>query len=142
MLLLAKINCAWVAVCAKAGAATSTTIASIAPNNINFLNFFLLTRRGSHSRPILLILFPEVDHLHQCQIICWYLPLEIPSFLFTDSDTLTYVVSSGMDHKRVPPSIFSRDHRWIASTTAKVLSLKPTCSGANRYALGPGLSAV
>src|SRR5215210_5724104 len=99
MLLLAKISCVWVAVCAKAGAATSTTIASIAPNNINFLiNFFLLTMRGSHSRPILLTLFPEVDPLHQCQIICRYLPLETTSFLFSDSDTSTYVVSSGMDH--------------------------------------------
>src|SRR5215210_2504308 len=86
MLLLAKINCVWVAVCAKPGAATSTTIASIAANNINFLNFFLLTMRGSHCRPILLTLLPEVDHLHQCQIICRYLPLETPSFLFTDSD--------------------------------------------------------
>src|SRR3712207_5693315 len=70
--------------CAKAGELATSTIASIAANNINFLNFFLLnSRRGSHSRPILLFLFPEVDHLHQCQISqisCWYLPLETPSF--------------------------------------------------------------
>src|SRR3712207_5170593 len=127
MLLLAKISCAWVAVCAKAGAATSsTTIASIAANNINFFNLFLLTRRGSHSRPILLILFPEVDYLHQCQIICRYLPLESPYFLFTDSDTSAYVVSSGMDHKRVHPPFFPQppvDCTYIGCTSPTLIMI-------------------
>jgi hypothetical protein len=95
-----------------------------------------------------------VDHLHQCQIICWYLPLETPSFLFTDSDTSPCVEECPLHLFPQPPVeciymgctsptliMISKPVKILCASYefSQKLSEKPLSGGA--YPRGPGPSA-